>query len=133
MAQTVTNNGADTDPKSAQYFANMAPENVPAQGQSLKLYSTQLYQSINPFWVVLLTPVIVGFWGFMRSRKREPSTPTKIAIGLVITALSRVGDGGRGNGHEQLGEQGQQLVADSELRRDHRGRVMSKSDGAYRW
>jgi POT family proton-dependent oligopeptide transporter len=66
----------------------MAPENVPAQGQSLKLYSTQLYQSINPFWVVLLTPVIVGFWGFMRSRKREPSTPTKIAIGLVITALS---------------------------------------------
>ncbi|MGV9013565.1 MAG: peptide MFS transporter [Flavobacteriales bacterium] len=88
MAQTVTNNGADTDPKSALYFANMSPEKVPAQGQSLKLYSTQLYQSINPFWVVLLTPVVVGFWGFMRSRKKEPSTPTKIAIGLVITALS---------------------------------------------
>ncbi|HQV39041.1 MAG: peptide MFS transporter [Flavobacteriales bacterium] len=88
MAETVTNNGAETAPNSSQYFATMAPENVPAQGQSLKLYSTQLYQSINPFWVVLLTPIIVGFWGFMRSRKREPSTPTKIAIGLVITALS---------------------------------------------
>ena len=88
MAETVTNNGANTDRNSAQYFATMAPENVPAPGQSLKLYSTQLYQSINPFWVVLLTPVIVGFWGFMRSRRREPSTPTKIAIGLVITALS---------------------------------------------
>ncbi|MGB3525902.1 MAG: peptide MFS transporter [Flavobacteriales bacterium] len=88
MAETVTNNGAETAPNSAQYFATMAPERVPAEGQSLKLYSTQLYQSINPFWVVLLTPIIVGFWGFMRSRKREPSTPTKIAIGLVITALS---------------------------------------------
>lgn len=88
MAQTVTNNGAATDANSAEYFASMAPERVPAEGQSLKLYSTQLYQSINPFWVVLLTPVIVGFWGFMRSRRKEPSTPSKIAIGLIITALS---------------------------------------------
>ena len=55
---------------------------------NLKLYSTELYQSINPFWVVLLTPVMVGIWGFFRRRKREPSTPTKIFIGLIITALS---------------------------------------------
>jgi POT family proton-dependent oligopeptide transporter len=54
----------------------------------MKLYSTELYQSINPFWVVMLTPVVVGFFGWMASRKREPSTPTKIAIGLIITALS---------------------------------------------
>jgi dipeptide/tripeptide permease len=55
---------------------------------NLKLYSTELYQSINPFWVVLLTPVMVGIWGFFRRRKGEPSTPTKIFIGLIITALS---------------------------------------------
>ena len=55
---------------------------------NLKLYSTELYQSMNPFWVVVLTPVVVGFFGWMRRRKREPSTPTKIAIGLIITALS---------------------------------------------
>lgn len=88
MAETVTNAGEATDVNSAQYLATLSPERIPAEGQSLKLYATQLYQSINPFWVVLLTPVIVGFWGFMRSRRREPSTPTKIAIGLVITALS---------------------------------------------
>ena len=58
------------------------------KGEDLKLYSTELYQSINPFWVVLLTPVMVGIWGFFRRRKREPSTPTKIFIGLVVTALS---------------------------------------------
>jgi dipeptide/tripeptide permease len=55
---------------------------------NLKLYSTELYQSINPFWVVVLTPVMVGIWGFFRRKKKEPSTPAKIAIGLVITALS---------------------------------------------
>ncbi len=88
IAETVTNNGAATDANSAHYLATVPPERMPAEGQSMKLYATQLYQSINPFWVVLLTPVIVGFWGWMRNRKKEPATPTKIAIGLVITALS---------------------------------------------
>ncbi len=74
--------------KSRKYFATLPADQIPAQGENLKLYSTELYQSINPFWVVVLTPVVVGIFGFMRSRKREPSTPSKIAIGLVITALS---------------------------------------------
>ncbi|HQV76680.1 MAG: MFS transporter, partial [Flavobacteriales bacterium] len=84
----VTNAGAATTANSANYFATMAPENIPAEGESMKLYSTQLYQSINPGWVILLTPLIVAFWAFMRGRGKEPTTPTKIAIGLVITALS---------------------------------------------
>jgi len=74
--------------KSRKYFTTLPADQIPAQGENLKLYSTELYQSINPFWVVVLTPVVVGIFGFMRSRKREPSTPSKIAIGLVITALS---------------------------------------------
>jgi proton-dependent oligopeptide transporter, POT family len=36
----------------------------------------------------MLTPVVVGFWGFMRSRKKELSTPAKITLGLFITGLS---------------------------------------------
>jgi len=88
MAQTVTNLGDSTDAKSKAYFHNLNPQLVPAEGQSLKLFSTELYQSINPFWVVVLTPVVVGFWGLLRSRKKEPTTPTKITFGLVITALS---------------------------------------------
>ena len=74
--------------KSRKYFETLPKDQVPAKGEDLKLYSTELYQSINPFWVVTLTPVVVGFFGFMRRRNREPSTPTKIAIGLIITALS---------------------------------------------
>lgn len=30
----------------------------------------------------------MGIFGFMRRKGKEPTTPTKIAIGLVITALS---------------------------------------------
>lgn len=73
---------------SRKYFSNLEADKVPAKGQDLKLYSTELYQSINPFWVILLTPVLVGVWGALRKRKKEPSTPTKIALGLLITALS---------------------------------------------
>jgi POT family proton-dependent oligopeptide transporter len=74
--------------KSRKYFETLPKDQIPAKGKDLKLYSTELYQSINPFWVVVLTPVVVGFFGFMRRKKKEPSTPTKIAIGLIITALS---------------------------------------------
>lgn len=74
--------------KSRKYFSNLPGDQIPAQGTDLKLYSTELYQSINPFWVVVLTPLVVGVFSFLRRRKKEPSTPTKIAIGLLITALS---------------------------------------------
>lgn len=74
--------------KSREYFSNLEAEKIPAKGSSLKLFSTELYQSINPFWVVMLTPLVVGIWGFFRRKGQEPSTPTKIAIGLIITALS---------------------------------------------
>lgn len=74
--------------KSRKYFATLPGDEIPAKGKDLKLYSTELYQSINPFWVVVLTPLVVGVFGMLRRRKKEPSTPTKIAIGLLITALS---------------------------------------------
>ncbi|MHA3789769.1 peptide MFS transporter [Flavobacterium hauense] len=73
---------------SRKYFSNLDADKIPAKGKDLKLYSTELYQSINPFWVILLTPVLVGVWGALRKKKKEPSTPTKIALGLLITALS---------------------------------------------
>lgn len=73
---------------SRAYFANLPVEQRPAEGGTMLLYSTELYQSINPFWVVLLTPVVVGFFGWMASRGKKISTPTKIAIGLFVTGLS---------------------------------------------
>ncbi len=73
---------------SRKYFENMEAPKKPADGGSLKLFSAELYQSINPFWVILLTPVVVGIFGFLRRRGKEPSTAAKITLGLFITALS---------------------------------------------
>jgi POT family proton-dependent oligopeptide transporter len=38
--------------------------------------------------VIIFTPLVVAFFTFLRGRKKEPSTPTKIAFGLLISALS---------------------------------------------
>jgi proton-dependent oligopeptide transporter, POT family len=70
------------------YFKNIPPEKLPAEGESVKLISTELFQSVNPFWVVLLTPLIVAFFAFLKKRNKEPSTPWKIFYGFFITALS---------------------------------------------
>jgi len=70
------------------YFRNLPAEKIPNDGKPIYLTSTELYQSINPAWVVLLTPLIVAFFAWLRKRKKEPTTPSKIAIGLVISALS---------------------------------------------
>ncbi|WP_312768826.1 peptide MFS transporter [Epilithonimonas sp.] len=74
------------------YFKNINPEEQQKfeanPKQEVYLFNTELFQSINPFWVIVLTPVIVGFWAIFRRRGKEPTTPTKIVIGTFITALS---------------------------------------------
>ena len=70
------------------YFKNVKPAELPAEGEKVSLWSTPLSQSINPGWVILLTPLVLAFFAFLRRRKKEPTTPTKIAFGLLISALS---------------------------------------------
>ena len=70
------------------YFRNVAPEKLPKEGSTVSLWATNLSQSINPGWVIILTPLVVAFFTYLRGRKKEPSTPTKIAFGLLISALS---------------------------------------------
>ena len=70
------------------YFKNYDKAELPAEGTTIATANTELFQSINPFWVVALTPLVVAFFAFMRRRNREPSTPAKIAWGMLISALS---------------------------------------------
>jgi proton-dependent oligopeptide transporter, POT family len=70
------------------YFRNVAKEKLPTEGSKVSLWATSISQSINPGWVIILTPLVVAFFTFLRLRKKEPSTPTKIAFGLLISALS---------------------------------------------
>ncbi len=52
------------------------------------MISTELYQSINPFFVIILTPLLIWFFSWLRRRGKEPTTPGKIGWGLVLSALS---------------------------------------------
>lgn len=70
------------------YFRNVSKEKLPEEGSKISVWATNLSQSINPGWVIILTPLVVAFFTFLRTRKKEPSTPTKIAFGLLISALS---------------------------------------------
>lgn len=81
-AKVITHSGIDP------YFQNIPKDEWPAEGQNLKLISTEIYQSVNPAWIILLTPVIVGLFGYLRARGKEMSTPSKFAWGTIIAGLS---------------------------------------------
>ncbi len=44
--------------------------------------------AINPGWVILLTFPLVWFWGWLDQRGLEPSPPTKMAFGMILTGLA---------------------------------------------
>src|SRR5690606_31783225 len=41
------------------YFSNLEADNLPMEGQSVFLVSAELFQSVNPAWVIRLTPLLV--------------------------------------------------------------------------
>ena len=49
--------------------------------------SPEIFQQFNPIFIVFLTPVIIGYFAYLRKRDKEPSSPKKIGIGMIITAV----------------------------------------------
>ena len=47
----------------------------------------QKFQQFNPIFIVFLTPVIIGFFTWLRNKGKEPSAPKKIGIGMLFTAI----------------------------------------------
>jgi len=87
-AKTDANGKVITEQGVDPYLHNIPKNEWPAEGENLKLISTEIYQSINPFWIIVLTPVIVGLFGFLKSRGKEMSTPSKFAWGTIIAGIS---------------------------------------------
>ena len=48
----------------------------------------QIFQQFNPFFVIVLTPVSLAVFGYLAKKKKEPSVPRKIGIGMVIAACA---------------------------------------------
>ena len=47
----------------------------------------QEFQQFNPFFVVALTPVSMAVFGALANRGKEPSSPKKIGLGMIVAAL----------------------------------------------
>ena len=69
-------------------------------GQSLSVFARdfvatdsiapEIWQCINPFFVIVLTPIIMFIFGALAKKKKEISTPRKIAIGMFIAACAYI-------------------------------------------
>ena len=67
-------------------------------GQSLSLFARdfvvtesiapEIWQAVNPFFVITLTPIIMWFFGMLARRGKEISTPRKIAVGMAIAGVA---------------------------------------------
>jgi POT family proton-dependent oligopeptide transporter len=47
----------------------------------------QQFQQFNPFFVVALTPVSMAVFGALARKGKEPSSPRKIGLGMIVAAL----------------------------------------------
>jgi POT family proton-dependent oligopeptide transporter len=70
------------------YYKNLDADKYPEPGGAVEVLNTEIFQSINPFFVITLTPLVIAFFAFLRRRGKEPTTATKITYGLLISALS---------------------------------------------
>ena len=67
-------------------------------GQSLSLFARdfvntdkiapEIWQAVNPFFVIVLTPIIMWIFGALGKRGKQISTPRKIAYGMGIAATA---------------------------------------------
>jgi POT family proton-dependent oligopeptide transporter len=64
------------------YFVSSAPLESPI--------SPEVFQSFNPLYIVALTPLVMGFFAMLQEKGKDPSTPKKIGIGMIIAAIGFV-------------------------------------------
>jgi POT family proton-dependent oligopeptide transporter len=69
-------------------YYNNVPKSEWPQGKEEKLINTELFQSINPLFIVVLTLIFVPLFAYMRKRGKEPTTASKFGMALFISGLS---------------------------------------------
>ena len=52
------------------------------------MIAPEIWQAVNPFFVIVLTPLIMWLFGSLAKRGKEISTPRKIAIGMGLAGLA---------------------------------------------
>lgn len=66
----------------------VAPDNVGMGiGERKTETPASTYQAVNPVYILVFGLIFTALWGFLATRKIEPSTPTKFALGLLQLGL----------------------------------------------
>ncbi|MFV0331145.1 MAG: peptide MFS transporter [Dysgonomonas sp.] len=73
----------------ANDFTNLSKMEINLFGL-VTLKGAELFQMFNPLFVVLLTPIVLSVFGWLKAKGKEPSAPRKIAIGMGIAAIAYV-------------------------------------------
>jgi len=63
----------------ATYFSRYLPSNPIAP---------ETFQQFNPLFIVFLAPVILAIFAKLEEKKKDPSTPKKIGIGMIIAVVA---------------------------------------------
>jgi POT family proton-dependent oligopeptide transporter len=50
----------------------------------------ETYQFFEPFFILALTPLLLSFLSRLNSKGKEPSTPVKILLGMIIMSLAMI-------------------------------------------
>lgn len=69
------------------YFNNIPKSEWPKNG-SEEVANTELFQSINPLFIIILTPLLVMLFSYLRKQNKEPSTAGKFGMALFISGCS---------------------------------------------
>jgi POT family proton-dependent oligopeptide transporter len=69
-------------------FANEYTQMIKVDFGFTSFEGAEAFQIFNPLFVVLLTPAVMAFFGWLKAKGIEISTPRKIGLGMGIAALA---------------------------------------------
>ena len=59
-----------------------------ARDRTASSWEPETFQSVNPFCILLFSPLMVWLWSTLNKRGIEPATTTKMVLGMLATALA---------------------------------------------
>jgi hypothetical protein len=94
LDKLIASGNADKIAAAKTEFRKMNRELLPERYHQIKpgyyLLKAETYATFNPLFILLLTPLVVSIFNWLRKRDKEPSSPAKIGIGMFISGLAMV-------------------------------------------
>jgi proton-dependent oligopeptide transporter, POT family len=72
----------------ALVFLKVTSVNFFARDKVNAPFNYLLFQAANPLYILIFAPLVAMLWPWLRRRGKDPSTPQKFGIGLLLIALA---------------------------------------------